>query len=270
MFDVFPVLGWLTVAVGIFIARAMRVSDVARKTHATAGISLRWLLAPALLSWLLLVMRAGELWKTHVVLFVIELSLALFIVRRYRAWVVLPGLLAAVCLAWSGGIALQGWRAHPYRIGPDLPTPRGATQASVSASFSRRELELVLARAQQFGTSEMLSEFSCGDPLPGLSMSVELRPGGEYEERRVILAYLPRLDDKNQCLDRGIDYLFEEAVRSVDHGPPVDYGYVNPSTRQPLYSPEWEHNNKPICRCDLRGTGRDWVAYTEKRAAELR
>lgn len=270
MFDVFPVLGWLTVAVGIVIARAMRVSDAARATRATAGVSLKWLLVPALLSWLLLALGGGTLWKTHALLFIIELSLALFIVPRYRAWVVLPGLLAAVCLVWSGGIALHGWRAHPVRIGPELPTPRGGTQASVSASFSRHELELVLARVRQWGPSGILSEFSCGDTIPQFSMSADLRPGGEYEERRVILEYLPSLDENNRCLDRGIDYLFEEAVRGVDHGPPIDYGYVNPSTRKPLYSPEWEHNNKPICRCDLRGTGRECVAYTEKSAAELR
>lgn len=64
--------------------------------------------------------------------------------------------------------------------------------------------------------------------------------------------------------------MFEEAVRGVDHGPPIDYGYVNPSTGKSLYSPEWERNDKPICRCDLRGTGREWVAYTERGAAELR
>jgi hypothetical protein len=116
----------------------------------------------------------------------------------------------------------------------------------------------------------MLSEFSCGDALPGLAMSVELRPGGEDEDRRVLLRYLPSLDTNNRCLERGIDYLFEETVRGVDHGPPIDYGYINPSTGKPLYSPEWEQPNKPICRCDLRATGREWVAYNEKGAAELR
>ena len=108
---------------------------------------------------------------------------------------------------------MHAWTAHPYRLGPELPTPRGNTQASVSASFERRELALVLMRAQQFGPSGILSEFSCGDSVPELTMSVELRPGGEYEERRVILDYLPRLDDKNECLDRGVDYLSEDAVR---------------------------------------------------------
>jgi hypothetical protein len=165
---------------------------------------------------------------------------------------------------------MHAWTAHPYRLGPELPTSRGNTQASVSTSFKGRELALMLTRAQQFGPTGMLSEFSCGDPVPALTMSVELRPGGEYEKRRVILDYLPTLDDKNECLDRAVDYLFEDAVRGIDRGPPVDYGYVNPSTGKPLYSSEWEHKQKPICRCDLRGTGREWIAYTEKSAAELR
>jgi hypothetical protein len=101
-------------------------------------------------------------------------------------------------------------------------------------------------------------------------MSVELRPGAEYEERRVLLEYLPSLDNGNRCLEAGIGYLFDETVRSVDHGPPVDYGYVNPLTQKPLYRPEWDRRSRPVCRCDLRATGREWVAYSEERAAELR
>src|SRR4051794_9617955 len=107
MFDIFPVLGWITVGVAIVIARARRVSDAARDSRAAAGVSLKWLLLPAVLSWLLLTIGGGELWKTHIVLFVIELLLAVYILRRYRAWILLPRLLAAVCLVWSGGIALH-------------------------------------------------------------------------------------------------------------------------------------------------------------------
>lgn len=204
MFDIFPVLGWITVAVAIVIARAVRVSDTARQVRASAGISLKWLLLPVILSWILLAMSGEVAWKTHAVLFAIELSLAIFIVRRYRAWVVLPGMLAAVCLVWSGGIALHGWRVHPIRLGPDMPTPRGGSQASVSASFNRRELVLLFARVQQFGPAGMLSEFSCGDSLPEFTMSVELRPGGAYEERGVALQYLTSVDKTNRCLDRGL------------------------------------------------------------------
>lgn len=239
----------------------------------SAGTSLMWLLLPALLSWLLLALSGGYFMNTHVVLFAAELLLAALIVPRYRSLVVLPGLFAVVCLVWSGGIAVREvMREHPSRLGPEFEPPMGSTQASVSASFKRRELALVLASAQQFAPSGALSEFSCGDTLPPLSMSVELRPGAEYEERRVILDYLPDLakDNNYRCLERGINYLFEDAVRAVDHGKPIDYGYVNPMTGRPLYDPEWESNQKPICRCDLRGTARNWVAYTEKSAAELR
>jgi len=272
MFGIFPVLGWLTVALALVIARATRVSDAARRARTAAGTSLMWLLPPAILSWLLLAVSDGSLMKTHLVLFIAELVLAFVIIPRYRAWVTLPGLFAAICLVWSGGIAVQGVRRAPTRLGPEFRPPMGSTQEGVSASFTRRELALVFARAQQFAPSGALKEFSCGDSLPALPMSVELIPEAEYEERRVTLEYLPDLtkDDNKRCLDRGISYLFQQAVRQVDHGPPVDYGYVNPSTGRPLYSAEWDSTPKPICRCELRGTGREWVAYTEKAAAELR
>ncbi|MFL5613043.1 MAG: hypothetical protein ACJ796_05220 [Gemmatimonadaceae bacterium] len=184
MFDIFPILGWITVAVAIVIKRAIRVSDDARETRATANVSLKWLLVPVILSWVLLPVADGTLWKTHVVLFLIELPMAVFIVRRYRAWVLLPELLAATCLVWSGGIALGALRSHPERIGPELRTARGGTQANVSASFKRRELALVLARAQQFAPSGALSEFLCGDTVPGFAMGVELRPGAEDHRSR--------------------------------------------------------------------------------------
>ena len=39
-------------------------------------------------------------------------------------------------------------------------------------------------------------------------------------------------------------------------------GKLGPYVRGPL--------RKPICRCDLRHSGREWVAWSQKRAEELR
>jgi len=273
MFDVFPVFGWITVILAVAIVIATRSSDRARDARQTANVSLMWLLPAAILSWLLLAARDGELVKTHVVLFGIELMLAVFIVRRYASWAVLPFLFALVCLAWSGGIALhESQREHPYRVGEEFRPPMGVTQASVSQSFKRPQVALALDRAQQFAASDSLKEFTCGASVPPLRMSIRLVPEGEYSERRVELTYLPDLHkmDDYACLERGIDYLFDETVRAIDSGPPINYHYKNPLTGAPLYTGEWDRTHKPFCRCDLQHSGREWVAYSEKAAAELR
>lgn len=54
------------------------------------------------------------------------------------------------------------------------------------------------------------------------------------------------------------------------HALVIHYGYVNPSTGKPLGPQPRIQRRKPICRWDLRGSGREWVAYSEKAAAELR
>jgi hypothetical protein len=273
MFEIFPSLGWLSVLLAVAIAVATRRSDVAIEARSRAGISLNWLLLPAVLSWLLLATVESDLWKTHVILFGLELLIVLLTLPRYRSWLVMPFLLASACLIWSGAIAVHNaTMEHPYRIGEEFQPPMGASHESVSKVFKRHELELVFARAQQFASSGALNDFNCGDSLPPFRMSAELIPEGEYRERQVSLHYVPDLVRMNEyrCLDRGIDYLFEQAVREIDLGPPIDYGYKSPSTGKPLYEAEWDQPRKPICRCDLRASGREWVAYSDRAAAELR
>ena len=130
MFEVFPVLGWLTLALALVIAIATRTSEGARATRVAAGISLFWLLPPALLSWLFLAAYGGDRWKTHIVLFIVELTLAVRILPRFRSWIVLPLLFSGVCLVWSGAIAIhESGGEHRLQIGEELPIPRGSTQA---------------------------------------------------------------------------------------------------------------------------------------------
>jgi hypothetical protein len=68
----------------------------------------------------------------------------------------------------------------------------------------------------------------------------------------------------------GLSYLFDIAMAAIDHGPPVDYGYVNPSTGQKLEPYKRGPPRKPICRCDLRNSGREWVAWSRQGADELK
>ena len=126
-------------------------------------------------------------------------------------------------------------------------------------------------RAQQFGPSGALTEFACGDSVPDFRYELTLKAAGEYQERLVSVGYTPQIDGlAERCLSFGLSYLFDTALAEIDFGAPVDYGYVNPHTgekegpyvRGPL--------RKPICRCDLRSSGREWVAWSEQRAEELR
>jgi hypothetical protein len=100
---------------------------------------------------------------------------------------------------------------------------------------------------------------------------MRLGPAGELQEGLVSLGYSPAIDHafKDRCLSSGLFYLLRQAFFEVDTGPPIDYGYVNPSTGEPIPPRQRTPPGKPICRCDLRDSGREWVAYSREMAAEL-
>jgi len=157
-------------------------------------------------------------------------------------------------------------------IGDRGTRPGGGFTRSISDEFQRPQLESLLARAQQFGPSGALHEFACGDSVPDFFFEMTLRPAGEYNERLVDVGYTPRLDagGRERCMSFGLSYLFDIAMAAIDHGPPVDYGYVNPRTGQKLGPYEPGPPRKPICRCDLRNSGREWIAWSQQGADELK
>ena len=154
----------------------------------------------------------------------------------------------------------------------------GGFNVSVSREFTRDSLKELYARASSEDTQTALADFTCGDPVPPMRYELTLQPEGRSNERLVEVGYAPDLDppphvlvDKNRCLTSGISWVFNELIAEIDTGPPIDYGYVNPSTGKPLGAlPLRSENSKPICRCDLRYSGREWVAHSEKTAADLR
>ena len=158
------------------------------------------------------------------------------------------------------------------KVGDRGTRPGGGFTLNISNQFHRPELEALLARAQQFGPSGALNDFACGDSVPDLRFEMTLRPAGEYNERLVDVAYTPRLNPAGvqRCMIFGMSYVFDTALAAIDHGPPVDYGYVNPSTGQKLGPYVSGPPRKPICRCDLKNSGREWVAWSQQRAEEMR
>jgi hypothetical protein len=182
---------------------------------------------------------------------------------------------AAATIGWFFvlGILLPDLGSQPkIKIGDRGTRPGGGFTMSISNEFQRPQLESLLARAQQFRPSGTLDEFACGDSVPDFLFEMTLRPAGEYNERLVNVAYTPDLDNggTQRCMSFGLSYLFHITLPEIDHGPPVDYGYVNPSTGEKLGPYVSGPPRKPICRCDLKNSGREWVAWSQNRAAELR
>jgi hypothetical protein len=171
----------------------------------------------------------------------------------------------------SGALPELG-RQPKIAIGDRGTRPGGGFTLSISNAFQRPELESLHARAQEFGPSGALAEFACGDSVPDFLFEITLEPAGEYNERLVEVGYTPRIDagGAERCLSFGLSYLFDTALAEIDHGPPVDYGYVNPMTGQKLEPYVRGPLRKPICRCDLRHSGREWVAWSQQRAEELK
>lgn len=180
----------------------------------------------------------------------------------------------AATLAWFmlSGLLPDVAREPSIAIGDRGPRKGGGFTMNISNEFHRPQLEALYARAQQFGPGGELNDFTCGDSVPDFLFEMTLRPAGEYNERLVSVGYTPQLDmpGAQRCLSFGLSYLFDVAMREIDHGPPVDYGYVNPSTGTKLGPYVPGPPRKPICRCDLRHGGREWVAWSQRGAEELR
>jgi hypothetical protein len=170
----------------------------------------------------------------------------------------------------SGALPELG-RQPKVTIGDRGTRPGGGFTMNVSNAFQRAQLESLQARAQQFRPSGAFAEFSCRDSVPDFRFEMTLEPAGEYNERLVDVGYTPRLDNGgvDRCLSFGLSYLFDTTLAEIDHGPPVDYGYVNPSTGEKLGPYIRGPLRKPICRCDLRHSGREWVAWSQQAAEAL-
>jgi hypothetical protein len=163
-------------------------------------------------------------------------------------------------------------RIGDIKIGDRGTRRGGGFTMNISNEFHRPQLESLLARAQQFRPSGAMNEFACGDSVPDFLYELRLRPAGGYNERLIDVDYTPDLNPAGpeRCLLFGQSYLFDVAMAEIDHGPPVDYGYINPSTGQKLGPYVHGPLHKPICRCDLRNSGREWVAWSQERADELK
>lgn len=64
--------------------------------------------------------------------------------------------------------------------------------------------------------------------MPPFTITVVLWFEGPYQERLVRMQMTPPLYKQDSAIEGGIGYAFEQTVKKLDKGPPIDYGYRHP------------------------------------------
>ena len=265
--SVMPIAAWLTLALLLTDVIARRSSANARQARAVARFPL-WVLAlPAIVSWLSLTVD-DEGWIVPAALFALQLSLAVWALWRYGTWPLVAAPLCGVLVLWSGAIARQQYATRSITVGHRGGMDGGFNE-NVSEQFRRPELERFYSRMIEINSRGELSDFTCGDPPPRVEFELTLEPRKTLRERLVSVGYSPDLDkNEDRCLRSGLTYTTALALAEIDHGPRIDYGYTRAGKPDEPYVPG--PPRKPICVCELRHSGGEWVAYSEEQAAELR
>jgi len=99
---------------------------------------------------------------------------------------------------------------------------------SVSGRFGEGELRRVYLDLNGPEARSKLQSYVCPAALPDFKITVALYYEGSYQERLVRLQMTPPLYKQDGRIENGIGYLFEQAVKKLDNGPPIDYGYRHP------------------------------------------
>jgi hypothetical protein len=98
----------------------------------------------------------------------------------------------------------------------------------VSAQFGETELRRLYLQLNGPSAKSKLQRYVCPTPLPPFRISLVLWYEGGYQERLVRLQMTPPLYKQDGRIEGGIGYLFVQAVKALDKGPPIDYGYRHP------------------------------------------
>jgi hypothetical protein len=225
-------------------------------------------------------LRAGGMWPQDAAFWlfvyvasvvVVAIVLGLRAQREARArGTVITTVVAAVAWFFIGGFFPSPGAEREVTVGDRGPRPGGEFTHSVGSQYKKPQVEATLAALSRLSPRREFDQFTCGGSAPEIRFALTLEPAEEYRERIVDVAYVPHVDYvTDRCLAFGLSFLVDSVFAGIDTGPRVDYGYVNPRTgaRLPPYKFEVR---KPICRCDLRGTGREWVAWSPQAAAALK
>jgi hypothetical protein len=107
----------------------------------------------------------------------------------------------------------------------------------VSAQFGEAELRRLYLELNGAPARSKLQSYVCPARLPDFKITVALYYEGSYQERRVRLQMTPPLYKDDGRIESGIGYLFEQAVKRLNTGPPIDYGYRRPLDGSKLSPP---------------------------------
>lgn len=169
----------------------------------------------------------------------------------------------AVVLIWLGHIGAP-LAEEAAEIGDaTILGNSGGFVVPVTRAFGKLELAELYKRMQQFTSDGSLNDFTCGDPAPQFRYFLRLMPESRRNERLVDVSHLPTVSPggPTRCLSFGLSYFVNRAAFDIDRGDPVDYGYRDPHTGKKLGPEPRRMPRKPVCRCELRGSGKEWVEW---------
>ena len=136
-------------------------------------------------------------------------------------------------------------------VGPDKDTGGNYWGRNVSRQFGETQLRSLYTAKNASSTDAEITTLNCSKKLPHHEYSVTLWTEGAYRERIVRLQMTPRLYENDECLQHAVNYVFHKAVKTIDTGPPIDYGYKDPHTGKHLDTSEIMTTlpDKPECPC---------------------
>jgi hypothetical protein len=137
-------------------------------------------------------------------------------------------------------------------IGDNPNTSGNSFGRGVSAQFGEIELRRLYLQLNGPSVRSKLRRYVCPTALPSFTITVVLWYEGSYQERAVRLQMTPPLYRQDGRIENGIGYLFEQTVKALDKGPPIDYGYRHPlDGSRALPHPEIDIYQEPEVRnCD--------------------
>ncbi len=136
-------------------------------------------------------------------------------------------------------------------VGPDKDTSGNYWGRNISMQFAEPQLQSLYKAMNSAAVDTEITALNCAKKLPHHEYSVTLWTEGAYRERIVRLQMTPRLYENDECLQKAVNFVFQKTVKAIDTGPPIDYGYKNPSTGKPLDTSRimTELPEKPECGC---------------------
>jgi hypothetical protein len=163
--------------------------------------------------------------------------------RNVSKWAV--ALAAAAAISCGGREREQVLEPDPLVIGDNSDTSGNSFSHGVSDEFREPELRQLYVELNGPRVRAKLERYVCPQPLPPFRVTVVLWHEGPYQERLVRLQMTPPLYKADGRIEGGLGYEFQEAVKALDKGPPIDYGYRNPHDGSPIRITPFEMYPKP-------------------------